>query len=135
MQSKPRLSEIVKIRYRPEEWEPDYLIWKLNGWELSQWINLVSAGNHLSWPNKKVKCPFCGEDDNVMHAHLTCKMLKNKTSLKKSLDTELELYERVQAVKDVLHQEKQRLEEYSKIKNQLKQQLLGKTIKFTYKLK
>ena len=65
-----------------------------------QRLNLVNAGRR-DW--YEGNCPLCDRKDSVEHAFTQCSEIKNfKHALASSLDTNLDIPERVQAVRDVI---------------------------------
>ena len=70
-------------------------------------MNIVDGGHILTWSEEKILCPYCGDTDNIIHSFEKChkfdKMAPNmRTALKRSLDTTLNVYERVTAVRDLI---------------------------------
>ena len=107
-----KLSECTKIpkcmtKYkRSFKTKHDPIISKLDPMELTMWLNISNAQRDDRYEDK---CQLCGENDSLQHAYCECDKLKHMNSaLEDSYNTELNVYTRYAAVKDIIWVHNQR---------------------------
>ena len=81
----------------------DPLIDELSTIQLSQFLNVVTEGHPIFWAGDKITCMWCNKEGvNGRHVIERCKKGGCKYDIRKALDTNCKIRERVEHVKKII---------------------------------